>query len=504
MERVLQGAVSTVLEVMEVEVALIYGLERSSNNLRLLAYEGVSEDFARTFGSVRLDEGYLGKAAREARCVIVENASREPGPGQVVMKTMRIQAQLMMPLRARGTIVGVLCVASRRPRIFQADEIEILEVIGDEVGVAIDNARLYQDQKRVAEALSVSERAYRSLFEKAHDAIWFHDLDGNTTAINKAASGLTGYSQKDAVGLPVTRLLCPDSLKLAREVKRRLLADQDFIQPYEQQLIRIDGSIASVMLTTSLTMSEGQPTGFQHIARDVTIEKRMQENLRYYINQVTRVQEDERKRIARELHDDTCQSLYAISRQMDNYLRDNKSITDHNAVFLQEVLRQITEVLGGVRRFSQDLRPSVLDDLGLLPALHWLVHETERTYGLSGSLVITGDIRRFTPEAEVSLFRVVQEGLNNAGKHARAGKISVELDFKYDTATIIIKDDGQGFDPPSAISDLTRNGKLGLAGMEERVLLLGGQIIIKSELGRGTEIKVKVPFGQSSVSQPPE
>jgi two-component system sensor histidine kinase DegS len=408
---------------------------------------------------------------------------------------MRIQAQLLMPLRARGQLCGILCLASRRPRVFQIDEVEILEVMADEVGVAMDNARLYQEQKRIAEALAVSERDFRSLFEKAHDAIWFHDLTGLTVAANNAALLLTGYSHDETKGMPVGKLLMPEGIKLARELKRKLLAGEQLLQPYEQELVRADGSMASVKLTTSLVTRDGKPSGFQHIARDVTIEKRMQENLRYYVSQVTRAQEDERKRIARELHDDTCQSLYAVSRQMDNYLRHNQNIPEHDVIFLKGIQQQIVDVLGGVRRFSQDLRPSVLDDLGLLPALQWLIRETERVYGLRGSLSVSGNPRRFSPEAEVSLFRILQEGLNNAGRHAKAMNTMVRIEFQPDRAVITVADDGIGFEPPAALSDLTRHGKLGLAGMEERMVLLGGIIKVASKPGQGTEVRIEVPLG---------
>jgi PAS domain S-box-containing protein len=497
LSRVLQGAVDTVTDVMEVEVALIYGLNRPESRLNLLAYDGVSAEFAKVFGSFPVDEGYVGQSVRENRAIFIENSSLEPGPGQAEMKRMRIQAQLLMPLRARGEVIGVLCVASRRPRVFQSDEVEILEVMADEVGSAMDNAHLYQEQKRITEALSISERDFRSLFELAHDSIWFHDLDGHTTMVNEAASLLTGYSQKEAVGMPVVKLLTPDGLQLAREVKAKLLGGGELTQPYEQQIVKADGSIATVKLTTSLVTRNGRPSGYQHIARDITVEKRMQENLRYYIGQVTRAQEDERKRIARELHDDTCQSLYAVSRQMDNYLRHNQNIPEHDAAFLKLIQEQVVNVLGGVRRFSQDLRPSVLDDLGLLPALHWLVRETEKAYGLSGSLTVTGSIKRFSPEAEVSLFRVVQEGLNNAGKHAGATRVTIQLEFLSDRAVIIVSDDGKGFESPLSLSELTRHGKLGLAGMEERITLLGGRLEINSRTGQGTRVMVEVPLNPS-------
>jgi PAS domain S-box-containing protein len=494
LDRVLKGAIDSVIDVMEVEVALIYGLESSASRLRLLSHEGVSTDFAAYFETIPATEGYFGIALRENRSIFIENASKESGPGQAEMKRMRIQAQILMPLRARGALVGVLCIASRRPRIFQVDEIEVLEVIADEVGIAIENARLYQEQKRISEALANSERDFRSLFENSHDAIWFHDLKGITIAINNSALLLTGYTMEETKGMPVMKLLTDDGLILARETKTKLLSGYQLAQPYEQKLVRADGTIAFVKLTTSLVLQDGKPSGFQHIARDVTVEKRMQDNLRYYVSQITHAQEEERRRIARELHDDTCQSLYAISRHIDNYLRYNLSMSENNSSFLKGVQKQVVEVLGGVRRFSQDLRPSVLDDLGLLPALQWLIRETESAYGLSGSLQVSGTVRRFSSEVEVGLFRIVQEALSNIGRHAKAKNTCIVLEFLPDRTVVRISDDGQGFNLPSTLADLTRDGKLGLAGMEERTILLGGKLTVHSNPGNGTQVMVNIPL----------
>ncbi len=133
---------------------------------------------------------------------------------------------------------------------------------------------------------------------------------------------------------------------------------------------------------------DDKPVGFQHIARDVSEERRMQNNLRYYLNQITRAQEEERKRIARELHDDTAQALFAISRQMDNFIRDNVGLSQQQRTVLQDIRQRIGVTLQGIRRFSQDLRPSIIDDLGLLPAVQWLVKQKSEDSGIEIELKI--------------------------------------------------------------------------------------------------------------------
>ena len=246
------------------------------------------------------------------------------------------------------------------------------------------------------------------------------------------------------------------------------------------------------MLTTNLITSGGEPRGFQNIVRDVTEEKRMQENLRYYLQQITRAQEEERSRIAHELHDSTAQSLIAQLHQLENLLQDKSKLPVREAKSLWGFHEQTRDILQEVRRFSRDLRPSILDDLGLLPALEWVTGELESEYGIKTSLKVLGSERRFSQEAELVLFRIVQEALRNTGKHAQASKAEVEVEFNENKVTITISDNGVGFQPPESLGELSRLGKLGLAGMQERVQLLGGSLKLKSEPAKGTTVIVEV------------
>ncbi|GAI48648.1 unnamed protein product, partial [marine sediment metagenome] len=178
-------------------------------------------------------------------------------------------------------------------------------------------------------------------------------------------------------------------------------------------MIRKDGTEAILKLATSLVTEDGKSIGFQHIARDVTEEKRMQDNLRYYLQEITRAQEEERKRIARELHDDSAQALYALTRQVDNFVRTNTNLPADNVAFLGDLGKQISKVLQDLRRFSQDLRPPMLDDLGLLATLRWLVSESRERCGIEVDLKVVGVERRLPLEVEFTLFRIIQEALRN-------------------------------------------------------------------------------------------
>jgi signal transduction histidine kinase len=235
-----------------------------------------------------------------------------------------------------------------------------------------------------------------------------------------------------------------------------------------------------------------EPPVFEHVARDVTRERRMQDNLRYYVQQITRTQEEERNRIARDLHDDTAQALYALTRQVDNYLRGSEDLSNGTISFLKGLEEQLRSVSQGVRRFSKDLRPPMLDDLGLLSTLRWLTGDTEQRCGVCTRLEVSGTERRLLQHVELAIFRIVQEALRNVEKHAAATAVYVSMKFEIDKISITIEDNGKGFEL-SELGELPRVGRLGLMGMEERARLLGGNMKIKSALNLGTRVLIEVP-----------
>jgi len=494
LEQTLQRAIHMVSELMEVEVTLIFSLDEENNKLKLVAYEGVSDEFARAVDGQEIGSGYYGEVAKICQPVVLDSTSHDPRLTTPEVSKMQIQTQLIVPMIIRDQISGVLCVAMRRPRQFAIEDIELLTGVGTQIATAIENARLYEKERLTAQRLAVSERNYRQLFENANDAIWVHDLEGNIIAANEAAGKLFGYSVKELTKMNVKNFLSDESFNLAGQVRRKLLEREPVEQPYEQSLIRKDGTKAILRLATSLVTEDGKSIGFQHMARDVTEEKRMQDNLRYYLQEITRAQEEERKRIARELHDDTAQALYALTRQVDNFVRTNTNLPADNAAFLGDLGKQISKVLQDLRRFSQDLRPPMLDDLGLLATLRWLVSESRERCGIEVDLKVVGDKRRLPPEVEFTLFRIVQEAVRNIERHSQALKAEVSVEFGGNKTRVSVSDNGKGFKLSGSLVDLVRTGKLGLAGMEERARLLNGSIKIESEPGKGTTVMVEIPI----------
>jgi len=246
--------------------------------------------------------------------------------------------------------------------------------------------------------------------------------------------------------------------------------------------------------TASPLVSRGKVIGAIEILEDVTERHIAEQNLRYYARQITRVQEEERKYIARELHDTTVQTLVALIYQMDNFRSGKPDITDDENAKLDAIYQRMKSAVEEVRRFSRQLRPPVLDDLGLLPVLEWLKGELKKMYDMEVEISAAGKQKRLQPDTELALFRIIQEALINAAKHAKVSSATVLIEYLEHNIKVSVVDRGVGFDHAGKIDLLPRDGKLGLAGIVERVQMLGGKVDIDSVRGRGTTINVEIPL----------
>jgi len=216
-----------------------------------------------------------------------------------------------------------------------------------------------------------------------------------------------------------------------------------------------------------------------------------EKKLKRLLTQVIHAQEDERKRIARELHDETSQTLTALSVGLKSAAIAIEKEPEKGIQLLETLKGQLNQINLEIQKIIQDLRPSMLDDLGLLPAIRWLITHRLHLAGMEAKIRVEGSPIRLLPEIETTIYRIVQESLINATKYSQAKLVQIELNFNVKNIEGIITDNGIGFDYETM--KLQKKG-LGLMGMKERAKLIGGELQIHTSLGKGTNIKFFIPI----------
>jgi signal transduction histidine kinase/YHS domain-containing protein len=224
------------------------------------------------------------------------------------------------------------------------------------------------------------------------------------------------------------------------------------------------------------------------------VRRAQQESLAYH-SALTAGQEAERARIARELHDDTVQSLIAIAQSIELAGKWIEEQPARASDMLRLARAQAVESVDNLRRLIGDLRPPALEELGLVPALRILARDTN---AIEVEVVISGKERRLDETRALALFRGAQEGVHNAGKHSGAERVRVEVAYAQDEVVLTVSDQGAGFVVPQPVSALVEGGRYGLTGMVERVESLGGQVSIRSAPGQGTIVTITLPVQPSA------
>ena len=331
-------------------------------------------------------------------------------------------------------------------------------------------------------ALRQSEERYRSLVENAKDVIYTLSPDGTITSLNPCFETITGWLPSDWLGKPFAPLVHLDDRPVAVDIYQRALRGET--PPIFELRIQVKSSeyIQGEFTNTPL-IKEGDVVGVLGIARDITDRKRAKEALQR-LNQTL---EDEAKRIAHALHDEAGQLLASVHIAVDVVARELPARARVRLERVKDLLNQAEEQL---RRLSHELRPTILDNLGLRPALEFLAQGVSRRTGLSIT-VEGGTEGRLASSVETALYRLVQEALNNVTRHAQAKCVTVRLQRDARVIRCTIGDDGVGFDVTSVFARKREQG-LGLIGMRERVNSVGGTLQIISAPGGGTTIAVEL------------
>jgi PAS domain S-box-containing protein len=352
------------------------------------------------------------------------------------------------------------------------------------------------ESKHAEEALRESEERYRELFENAKDAIYVHDLSGRYTSLNQAAEKLSGYSREEIIGKHFSNFVAPRDLKHVRSNLCKKLDDEGETA-YQIDLITKDRRRVPVEVNSRLIFENGRAIGVQGTARDITERKRAQEALQIYSRRLIEAQEAERQSLARELHDEIGQVLTAVRINLQSIQSSRRK--DQSLPQVDESIVIVDEALGRIRDLSLELRPSLLDDLGLASALRWYVDRYGQRTGIVAEVLCSFEDRgRLPRELETECFRIAQEALTNIVRHAQAKRVCVRVDGGLDTLVLTITDDGIGFDSENLLRTGSAATTLGLRGMIERATAMNGKIEIVSSPGNGTEVHARFPLKRIS------
>jgi PAS domain S-box-containing protein len=387
----------------------------------------------------------------------------------------------------------------------------------------------------VAKEKGWSNELLYQLVESIKDyAIFATDLDGTIVSWNVGAENVFGYPALEAIGQNCQMLFTEEDKANNEPEKEKETARTEGRAEDERWHIRKDGShFFASGLQTPLYDENGNHTGYAKIARDLTERIKLQDDLQELRNnlevqvrqrtselnesnellrsevkerteserlrtallrKILKTQEDERKRIAREIHDHVGQQMTGLQIQLhlllNKYEKDSEMTDD-----IKKVKSIANQIDSDVNFLAWELRPSVLDDFGLPLAMNKYVEDWSKQFGIPAEFNQIGlDGKHLLPEIEINLYRIGQEALNNTCKYAKASNASVSLQRRNGTVSLIIEDDGIGFEPtPKAVMTGNDDRGMGLLGMKERAELIGGSIEIESSPGNGTTIYVRVP-----------
>jgi PAS domain S-box-containing protein len=368
----------------------------------------------------------------------------------------------------------------------------IVDAVAVFVGSRVDQQmKARADAEAASRALETSETKYRGLFETAGEGVLVLDEGERIVECNAAASMLFRRPREELCNALLKEIMPGDVASALRSASLGVNGP-----PEEIRLERPDGTEVWVEpVCTPFAEREGIT---QIVLRDVTEQKRRQAGLETYAAQILKAQEDERKRIAQEMHDETLQSLVVLCRKLDESDADTPASFDSLLLVLREAHDHAESLVESVRGFARGLRPPILDDLGLTPAIERLVGELSARSTIDSRLTVRGCDRRLPADVELALFRISQEALHNVERHSGASNVRVNLHYQPQSIEVVIIDNGAGFSLPVPLDGLANESKLGLIGMQERARTVGGKLRIRSTPRTGTRVAVRIPAPPTS------
>jgi PAS domain S-box-containing protein len=357
------------------------------------------------------------------------------------------------------------------------------------------------ERKQIEAALRANEQRYRTLFSKATDGILLLDTQGNIVDANDAFARMHGYAIDEMLQMNLRQLDTPETQALAPDRLRRILQGETI--GFEVEQYHKDGHILPLDVAASAIDIDGKLYALA-FHRDITERRRAEQQLRRSQQELRGLSkaanealEAERRRTARELHDELGQSLTALKMDLESL----RSALPPSQPDLGERVQAMHALLDGTiaatRRIATALRPLMLDDLGLAAALDWLTHDFSKHTGIATDLVIDDSVAQVPEPIASALYRITQESLTNVAKYAQATSAEIRLERDGEWVQLLVRDNGRGIEA----ADQDKRGTFGLLGIRERVMLLGGEVAIKGEPGQGSEVRARIPLAAARAQE---
>ncbi|HPD61252.1 MAG TPA: PAS domain S-box protein [Thermodesulfobacteriota bacterium] len=356
------------------------------------------------------------------------------------------------------------------------------------------------EQRESEKALKDAEIQYKAIFNAATDGFIIFDLDGHVVEANPQACKMHGYSHSEMVNLSGREIVHPDNHYQFKLFQRDIIQKGEF--QAESVDLKKDGSSFTVDVRGTTFYYKGEKH-LLAIIRDITERKIFEENLRKsqkdlqnLSSKLLEVQENEKKAIARELHDDLGQTLTAIKLGAENALEELKKGNLHTtASSLNEIIPILQGAIVDIRRVTMDLRPPLLDKEGIVSTLMW---SFQKFQALCPKITIQSKItiqeNEIPPDLKIVLYRILQEAFNNIVKHSGAKKVYFSLAKRKKQIEFIVRDNGRGFDLKKELSLKMSERGIGLSSMKERTNLSGGEFFMESFPGKGTILRATWPL----------
>lgn len=346
--------------------------------------------------------------------------------------------------------------------------------------------------------ISETTQFLETIFENMSDAILVLDRDGYVVAANPAIEKMTGYKSDELIGQIHLCQICVGVATCAAEKSCVECFTFRSTAPSFEMKIRTKEGLEVPVAASSTRLPEQAAGALVIIMRDMSEQHRVERERfqRMMSNRTIQAQEEERKRVSRDLHDGVGQALYSIMIGLK--ILHNQSLNEDVKQYIDDVEQMTVRALEEVKNLAVELRPSALDDLGLVPAIRSFAKRFEDTFGIEVSIQTEGKKRRYSSAVETAVYRICQEAMTNAVKYADTDKISIHLFDRNNQLELEIQDYGKGFD----LKHIEVQGTgLGLYGMQERADLVGGNVTIHSSIGHGTIVQTVIPLEEGNLVQ---